>query len=176
MKATLVTNARAKLQADLGPKPVTPGPLLVAVKAMIENVLKKYEQETFGKRVLFYPASKPSRLVVVFAGANRGHYAMWSWFYRQNEDWSDCSYLFLTEDTDPNRYWWYLPALVVLAWVANTARVVGICIMALSVGPELAMGSFHLLGGWIVLCVMFFLCWIVFSFAGQIETKLDHAT
>ncbi len=77
---------------------------------------------------------------------------------------------------DRKHYWWYLPVLVVLAWMANTSRIVMVCIAALSIGPELAMGSFHFLGGWAILCVMFLLCLLVFSLARQVEAKAAHPT
>jgi exosortase len=71
---------------------------------------------------------------------------------------------------DRKHYWWHLPALVAVAWLANTLRILVICVMALSAGPELASGSFHFLGGWAVLCGMFCICWIIFHLAARYET------
>jgi exosortase len=61
------------------------------------------------------------------------------------------------------RYWWNLPLLVVMTWVANTVRIIVIIIAALKVNAEFALGTFHTLGGWIVLMIMFSLCWVIFS-------------
>lgn len=60
-------------------------------------------------------------------------------------------------------YWWSLPCLVVMAWLANTARVISLSATALSFGTEFAAGWFHTWGGWLVLVLMFILCWAVFS-------------
>jgi len=73
---------------------------------------------------------------------------------------------------DRKHYWWHLPVLVAVAWLANTLRIVAICVVALSAGPQLAYGSFHFFGGWVVLCVVFCLCWIVFSIARRYETSM----
>ena len=56
------------------------------------------------------------------------------------------------------RFWIFLAALVPLAWLANTARIITLGVAALSWGAEFAMGWFHQFGGWIVLCIMFILC------------------
>ncbi|MEI7730735.1 MAG: exosortase/archaeosortase family protein [Verrucomicrobiota bacterium] len=60
-------------------------------------------------------------------------------------------------------YWWGLATLPLLAWVANTARVLVISVVALSFGPEFAGGWFHEVGGWCVLAAMFALCGLAFS-------------
>ena len=60
-------------------------------------------------------------------------------------------------------YWWSLPLLFVLAWVANTARVLMLTAAALTFGIEFAEGWFHAWGGWFVLMVMFALCWGSFA-------------
>jgi exosortase len=62
-----------------------------------------------------------------------------------------------------NRYWWNLPLLVVMAWVANTLRILVLVAAALIVSPEFALGAFHTWGGWLVLMVMFVCCWLIFS-------------
>ena len=52
-------------------------------------------------------------------------------------------------------YWWSLPALVLIAWLANTLRVITLSVAALTAGPEFAAGWFHMWGGWLVLALMF---------------------
>ena len=60
-------------------------------------------------------------------------------------------------------YWWSLPCLIVMAWVANTLRVITLSATALSFGSEFAAGWFHAWGGWFVLVLMFALCWTAFG-------------
>ena len=60
-------------------------------------------------------------------------------------------------------YWWSLPLLILLAWVANTARVLMLTAAALTFGTDFAEGWFHAWGGWFVLMVMFTLCWLSFA-------------
>lgn len=62
-----------------------------------------------------------------------------------------------------NRFWWNLPLLIVVSWLANTVRIIIITLAALYVSRQFAMGAFHEIGGWIVIMVMFGLCWLVFS-------------
>jgi exosortase len=69
-------------------------------------------------------------------------------------------YLILGET---NRYWWNLPVLVIMSWVANTARIIFISTAALTISPKFATGEFHVWGGWAVLIVMFCLCWFIFA-------------
>jgi exosortase len=45
------------------------------------------------------------------------------------------------------RYWVNLMALVIIAWIANTLRIFVLCISALSLGREFALGLFHTWGG-----------------------------
>lgn len=59
-------------------------------------------------------------------------------------------------------YWYNLPLLVAIAWVANTVRITTLALAALLISPEFAMGSFHDAGGWMVLVIMFGLCWGLF--------------
>lgn len=70
------------------------------------------------------------------------------------------AFLYLGET---NRYWWNLPLLVLIAWLANTVRIIAISALALYAGPEYAIGAFHTWGGWFVLLLMFLLCWKLFS-------------
>ncbi len=60
-------------------------------------------------------------------------------------------------------YWINLPLLVLLAWIANTARIIGISFAALLVSAEFATGVFHTWGGWAILMVMFIISMGCFS-------------
>lgn len=62
-----------------------------------------------------------------------------------------------------NRYWWNLPVLIAMAWLANTLRIVVLSFAALFFGTNFAMGSFHTWGGWLVLMLMFVFCYIIFA-------------
>lgn len=57
-------------------------------------------------------------------------------------------------------YWFTLAFLPLVAWFANTVRVLLIIVLGLSFGPEFASGWFHMTGGWLVLVVMFGLTWL----------------
>jgi exosortase len=61
------------------------------------------------------------------------------------------------------RYWPNLLLLPLMAWLANTIRVIAICAAGFIVSPEFAMGPFHDYGGWAILFLMFLLCWLLFS-------------
>lgn len=74
---------------------------------------------------------------------------------------------------ESNRYWYNIPMLFVLSWVANTIRIIGISVAALMVSPEFAMGEFHTWGGWGILLVMFILCWSILSLQ---EPKVEGQT
>lgn len=68
-------------------------------------IKRKYEHTLFGKEHLFYPAKNPRRLLVVFNGAGAiGRYSMFSWYWKDDEQWSDTAYLFLRDD----ELCWYL--------------------------------------------------------------------
>jgi len=69
-----------------------------------------------------------------------------------------------------SRYWWNLPLLIVLAWFANTLRIIVLCIAALTISPEFAEGIFHKWGGWGVIVLMFLLCWPLFALQSQKRT------
>jgi exosortase len=60
-------------------------------------------------------------------------------------------------------YWINLPLLVLMAWLTNTLRILIICIAAIAISPEFAMGPFHKLGGWLVIMFMFALCLLIFN-------------
>lgn len=78
------------------------------------------------------------------------------------------AYLFLK---DSPRYWMSLPFLFGISWIANTIRIIVICLIALSMGAEFVMGSFHIWSGWGVLMLMFFLCWHLFSWLEPVDKK-----
>lgn len=60
------------------------------------------------------------------------------------------------------RFWWNIPILIGMSWLANTIRIIFLVALALFFSPEAALGSFHIWGGWFILCVMFALCWLIF--------------
>lgn len=62
-----------------------------------------------------------------------------------------------------NRFWWNLPIIIAVSWLANTARIIIITLAALYVNRQFAMGAFHEIGGWVVIMVMFGFCWFIFS-------------
>lgn len=70
------------------------------------------------------------------------------------------AYMFLGNS---NRFWWNLPVLIAVSWLANTIRIIIITLAALFVSRKFAMGAFHEIGGWVVIMVMFALCWLWFS-------------
>ena len=80
------------------------------------------------------------------------------------------AYIFLGNST---LYWWNLPLLVVMAWIANTLRIILLSAAALIISPEFATGSFHTWGGWGVLILMFLLCWLLFSLQ---KNKIEKIT
>lgn len=64
---------------------------------------------------------------------------------------------------ETRRYWGNLLLLVPLAWLANTTRIVVLCIATLWRGPQFSMGAFHEWGGLLVLFIMFCLSWAIFA-------------
>ena len=56
------------------------------------------------------------------------------------------------------KYWASILGLLAMSWLANTLRVIAIVVAAVSYGSEFAMGTFHQVGGWLVLVAMFALC------------------
>ena len=62
-----------------------------------------------------------------------------------------------------NRYWPNLLVLIVMAWFANTLRIIAISSVALAFGREAALGTFHEWGGWFILVLMFIMCWFLFE-------------
>ncbi len=61
-----------------------------------------------------------------------------------------------------SRFWWSIPILFIMAWFANTIRIIVLSIAALAISPEFALGAFHTWGGWFILILMFLLCWGIF--------------
>ncbi len=85
------------------------------------------------------------------------------------------AYIYLS---NTNRYWWNIPLLIVMAWLANTIRIIALCTAAIVVSPEFALGPFHDIGGWAVLIIMFLLCWTLFSLQEpkkKAPRKANHA-
>lgn len=70
------------------------------------------------------------------------------------------AYIFLK---DSPRFWWNLPLLIVMAWAANTIRIIALAASAIYISPEFALGAFHTWGGWAILIFMFALCTYIFS-------------
>ena len=71
---------------------------------------------------------------------------------------------------------WYWPAVAMLplvAWLANTLRVVMLSTVALTFGANAANGWFHEWGGWLVLITMFALCGLVFAVCGRGDQRTE---
>lgn len=70
---------------------------------------------------------------------------------------------------------WYWPSLLVLpvaAWVANVLRILSGAVVPVVMDAEAAarwVGPLHSGAGWIALCAMFGLCWLVFSRLGRVD-------
>lgn len=73
------------------------------------------------------------------------------------------SYLAYSSFGATRRYLWNLALLVGLAWVANTLRIVLLCVVGLSTSAETAMGAIHPISGMISIAIMFGLSQILFS-------------
>ncbi|MFN4175113.1 MAG: archaeosortase/exosortase family protein, partial [Parachlamydiaceae bacterium] len=56
-------------------------------------------------------------------------------------------------------YWFNIPLLLFIAWIANTIRIIMISSMALYGGREFALGPLHSIGGLAVIFIMFMLAW-----------------
>lgn len=66
-------------------------------------------------------------------------------------------------------YWAALAMLPLLAWLANTLRVVMLSTVALTFGVDAATGWFHEWGGWLVLVTMFGLCALLFELLRRLD-------
>lgn len=64
-------------------------------------------------------------------------------------------------------FWWNLALLIPLAWMANTIRIVVLSGAALTFSSEFVSGTFHDLSGWLVIMVMFLVCWGVCALQNQ---------
>ncbi|MEW6159416.1 MAG: archaeosortase/exosortase family protein [Verrucomicrobiota bacterium] len=62
-----------------------------------------------------------------------------------------------------NIFWWNIPLLMGVAWLANTLRIIALAFASVSISPAFASGWLHEWSGWLVLMVMFGLCWLLFS-------------
>jgi len=71
---------------------------------------------------------------------------------------------------DQPSYWWNILFIAAIAWFANTLRILTICVAALTISPEFALGLFHDWGGWLVIFIMFGLCTLIFS----MQQKNNH--
>jgi exosortase/archaeosortase family protein len=73
---------------------------------------------------------------------------------------------------DSIRYWMNIPMLIAISWLANTLRIIFLSIVALAISPQFAMSSFHIWGGWVILIVMFALCWLILTLQQPNKTSL----
>jgi hypothetical protein len=73
-------------------------------KEKINYIKSKYEHTMFGREHIFYPATKAKRLLIIFNGAMKNRYMMFSHFWNDKEKWRDTAYLFLKDDDTC----WYL--------------------------------------------------------------------
>lgn len=72
----------------------------------------------------------------------------------------------------------YLPslaALPVVAWIANTLRVLALMVVALTLGPEYASGWYHSAGGWLVLFSTFALLWVGLEWWRRMPVRMASA-
>lgn len=69
----------------------------------VSYVKNKYEHTILNKQCVYYPAKSPKRLVINFSFWG-DQYMMWSWFWKQKEDWDTTSYLFLK---DASKSWYF---------------------------------------------------------------------
>lgn len=69
------------------------------------------------------------------------------------------------------KYWWNIPFLLALSWLANTLRIILISAVALAFSPEIAMGVFHTVGGLAVILFMFLGAWGFFALQKYFETN-----
>jgi len=69
-------------------------------------------------------------------------------------------------------FWSSLLLLPVAAWVANVLRILSGAIVPVIMDAEAAarwVGPLHSGAGWIALCVMFALCWVIFSALARLD-------
>lgn len=75
-----------------------------AAAQLYAYIKTKYQHIINGRECIYYPAANPKRLVITFGYAIVDRYAMWTWFWRKDEQWIDTAYLFLKDDD----LCWYL--------------------------------------------------------------------
>ena len=77
---------------------------------------------------------------------------------------------------DRSGFWLGILFLFLLAWVANTLRIISICLLGLLISPDYAQGVFHTWGGWLVLVIMFCLSWFFLGLmrAGFKSPLVEH--
>jgi hypothetical protein len=63
-----------------------------------DYVRKKYEIQKYGRWLIYYPAQNPKRLVIVFGSMSPDRYDRYSWFWQEDENWQETSYLFFKDD------------------------------------------------------------------------------
>lgn len=73
------------------------------------------------------------------------------------------SYLAYVSFGATRRYLWNIALLVGLAWVANTLRIVLLCVVGLSMSAEAAMGGIHPISGMLSIAIMFAVSQLAFS-------------
>lgn len=61
-------------------------------------IKEKYELTVFGKQCIFFPSQNPQKLIIIFGYRRKNVYALWSWFWRSDENWGETAYLFLKDD------------------------------------------------------------------------------
>ncbi|WHP04459.1 hypothetical protein QLH32_10295 [Acinetobacter corruptisaponis] len=62
-------------------------------------VREKYGISMLGIDGIFFPAKKAKRLLVFFSSMGKDRYDRYSWFWDENENWEETSYLFLKDDS-----------------------------------------------------------------------------
>lgn len=66
-----------------------------------EHVRGRYECHVDGCRFVYYPARRPSRLLVNFSGMGKDRYDRYSWYWDPTEVWDrDTAYLFFRDETN----------------------------------------------------------------------------
>ncbi len=65
------------------------------------------------------------------------------------------------------RYWIQIPLLILIAWLANVARVLALACAALTWGPEFAAGPFHTWGGMSALVLVFGCAWLLIEWQSR---------
>lgn len=115
-------------------------------KEIIDYVKSKYEHTLYDQEYLFFPAKNPKRLWILFCGAQKNRYTMWSWFWNDNEDWQDTAYLFLKDES----FSWYLgfeDKPLVETYTALIKKIINEC----NLEPKNVFSIGHSMGGYAAL-------------------------